>query len=89
MDIKRSNDQNDIEFATSEVQIKKVLDNVMFDIGVVAQSIVNEIDFPNEVAKAQCYVNVVNQIANNVSDTIMKRNKKGIKNIIKENGIDI
>jgi ribosome-binding factor A len=89
LDIKRSTDQKDRDIAVSEAQIKKVLDNVMFDIGLVAQSIINEIDFPNENAKAQCYVNVVTQIANNVSDTIMKRNKKGIENIRKENGIDI
>ena len=89
MNIGRSRDQKGRDIALSEAQIKRVLDNVMFDIGVGAQSIVNEIDFPNESAKARSYVNVVNQMANIVSDMIMKRNKKGIENVIKENGIEL
>lgn len=75
--------------ALQEAEIKRIVDDIMCDVSLVAQSIVNKIDFPDESAKARFYVNIVTQIADYVSNMIPQLNKEGIENIIKEYGIEI
>ena len=66
---------------TSDHQIRTILDSLMYNLGLVAQSIVNEMNLPDEKTKAITYIRIVTNLVNNVSGLMKELNKLGVENI--------
>lgn len=62
-------------------QIREVLNNTMAGLGLVAQSIANATDFPDDRAKAIFYVRIVTGIVQRASQMMMELNMMGVEKI--------
>jgi len=58
-----------------------VLDNLMYDLGMIAQLIVNEMNLPDERTKATAYIGVVTNLVDSISEMIKELNKFGVEKI--------
>ena len=67
-----------------DAQIKKVLDNAMADLGLVVQTMVDALDFPDGRTKAVFYIKAVTNLIERVSKMMIELNKKGVERIKRE-----
>lgn len=73
--------------ASLDDQIRKVLDNAMADLGLVAQTMANALDFPDDRTRAVFYIKAVTVLIERVSKMMIELNKKGVERIKREYGI--
>ena len=73
--------------ASLDEQIRKVLDNAMADLGIVAQTMANALDFPDDRTRAVFYIKAVTVLIERVSKMMIELNKKGVERIKREYGI--
>lgn len=56
----------------------------MYELGMVAQSVVNKMNMVDERAKAEAYIKIVTRLIDNVSKVMKELNRLGIEKIKRE-----
>ena len=64
-----------------------ILDNLMYTLGMIAQSVVNEMDLPDERVKAAVYIKVITNLVNNVSEMMKRLNRFGVEEIRRKSSL--
>lgn len=71
-------------FTPNDHQIRMVLENLMHDLGIVAQSVVNKMNIADEKTKAATYVKIITHLIDNVSKIMKELNRLGVEKIRRE-----
>ena len=72
----------------SSIRFKKILDSLMYELGAIAQSLVNEKNLIDKKSKAAAYIEIITSLVNGSSKMMINLNKLGIERIKKEYKIE-